>query len=94
MAIHPADILIDAPPVKLEVDIDIDVLGRDGTGRTLGDVSPVASALARQQFDNQVKRVRVFVREDLRAALKRCLQTKDWATELVASAALLEQDSA
>jgi HD superfamily phosphohydrolase len=94
MAIHPADILIDAPPVKLEVDIDIDVLGRDGTGRTLGDVSPVASALARQQFDNQVKRVRVFVREDLRAVLKRYLQTKDWATELVASAALLEQDSA
>ena len=93
MAIHPADVLIDAPPAKLEVDINVDVLGRDGTVRTLGDVSPVASALARQQFDNQVKRVRVFVREDLRADLKRFLQPNDWAMELQSSAATLEQDS-
>ena len=45
------------PPVKLEVDINIDVVARDGNVRALGDVSPVASALAQQQFDDQVKRV-------------------------------------
>jgi len=85
-------VLLDAPPVKLEVDIDVDVLGRDGTARTLGDVSPVASALACQQFDNQVKQVRVFVREDLRRQLNTVLKPGDWANEILASAALLEQD--
>lgn len=90
--IHPADILLDAPPVKLEVDIDVDVLGRDGTIRTLGDVSPVASALASRQFDNQVKQVRVFVRDDLRLPLRHVLGPRDWTDELLASAALLEQD--
>lgn len=90
--IHPADLLLDAPPVKLEVDIDVDVLGRDGTIRTLGDVSPVASALARQQFDNQVKQVRVFVRDDLRRELQKFLKPSDWANELLASTALLEEN--
>lgn len=90
--IHPADVLLDAPPVKLEVDIDVDVLGRDGTVRTLGEVSPVASALARQQFDNQVKQVRVFVRDDLRLDLQRFLTPDDWAKELLASAAQLEEN--
>ena len=92
ISIHPADVLLDAPPVKLEVDIDVDVLGRDGTVRTLGDVSPVASALASQQFDNQVKQVRVFVRDDLRAELQRVLNPSDWAEELLAAAARLEQE--
>lgn len=90
--IHPADVLLDAPPVKLEVDIDVDVLGRDGTVRTLGDVSPVASALARQQFDNQVKQVRVFVRDDLRRELQRFFTSGDWANELLAAAELLEEN--
>ncbi len=67
--LRPEDLLIDAPPVKLEVDINIDVVGRDGRVRALGDVSPVASALAREQFDDQVKRVRVFVRPSRREAV-------------------------
>ncbi|WP_146455995.1 HD domain-containing protein [Rubripirellula tenax] len=66
VVVHAVDVLVDAPPVKLEVDINMDVIGRDGTTRTLGDVSPVASALASQQFDNHVKRVRVFLRDDVR----------------------------
>ncbi|QDT07856.1 hypothetical protein K227x_62850 [Rubripirellula lacrimiformis] len=66
LVIHPVDVLIDAPPAKLEVDINIDVVGRDAVVRTLGDVSPVTSALAQRQFDNHVKRVRVFLRNDLR----------------------------
>ncbi|MDB4353317.1 metal-dependent phosphohydrolase, partial [bacterium] len=90
--IHPADVLLDAPPVKLEVDIDVDVLGREGAIHTLGDVSPVASALAKQQFDSQVKQVRVFVRDDLRLELQRLLKPSDWTSELLAAADLLEQD--
>lgn len=90
--IHPADVLLDAPPEKLEVDIDVDVLARDGTVRTLGEVSPVASALARRQFDNQVKQVRVFVRDDLRRDLQKFLKPSDWASELLASAELLEEN--
>jgi hypothetical protein len=58
----------------------------------LGDVSPVASALASQQFDNQVKQVRVFVRDDLRLELQRVLNPCDWAEELLAAAARLEEE--
>lgn len=64
-----ADVVIDAPPVKLEVDINVDVVGEGGHARPLGEVSPVVEALANRQFDSHVKRVRVFVREDVRDAL-------------------------
>lgn len=69
MRLTAADIIIDAPPARLEVDIDIDVVMRGGIVRSLGDVSPVVEALARRQFDDFVKRVRVFVRPDVRRAL-------------------------
>jgi HD superfamily phosphohydrolase len=92
IAIHAADVLIDAPPVKLEVDINMDVVSRDGTVHTLGDVSPVASALAQQQFDNQVKRVRVFVRDDLREPLRSKLKTSDWGVELMQACQTIEQE--
>ena len=92
IAIHAADVLIDAPPVKLEVDINMDVVSRDGTVRTLGDVSPVAAALAQQQFDNQVKRVRVFVRDDLREPLLRKLNTSDWSVELMRACQSVEKE--
>jgi HD superfamily phosphohydrolase len=63
-----ADVIIDAPPAKLEVDIDIDVIASRDAGRirSLAEVSPVVRALARKQFDGYVKRVRIFVRADLR----------------------------
>lgn len=69
LPLGPSDVIIDAPPVKLEVDIDMDVVGRDDTVHSLAQVSPVVDALARRQFDNHVKRVRVFVRPDLRERL-------------------------
>lgn len=65
-AVSPHDILIDAPPVKLEVQFQLDVRQRDGSYRTLGELSPVVHALATKQFDDIVKRVRIFVRPDLR----------------------------
>jgi HD superfamily phosphohydrolase len=92
LAVHAADVLIDAPPVKLEVDINMDVVARDGTVRRLGDVSPVASSLAEQQFDAQVKKVRVFVRGDLRDPLGCQLNPSDWDSELMEASHKVEQE--
>lgn len=81
--VHAADVLIDAPPVKLEVDINMDVIRRDGSVRSLGELSPVASALARQQFDHHVKRVRVFIRPDLRDQLHQHWKSPDVLADLL-----------
>jgi HD superfamily phosphohydrolase len=60
--VAPHEILIDAPPVKREVEFNIDVyFAKESCYRRLGDVSPVVTTLARQQFDDYVKRVRIFV---------------------------------
>ena len=69
--IAPHEILLDAPPAKLEVEFQIDVhFPKEGCYRRLGDISPVVKTLAREQFDDYVKRVRLFVHprlaEDLR----------------------------
>lgn len=69
MPLNAVDVIIDAAPMGLEVDIDVDVVGRNGEVRSLGHVSPVVDALAHRQFDNFVKRIRVFVPPDLRDAL-------------------------
>jgi HD superfamily phosphohydrolase len=68
----PHEILFDAPPMKLEVEFQIEVFfPKEPCYRQLGDVSPVVKTLARQQFDDYVKRVRVFahprVARDLRS---------------------------
>jgi hypothetical protein len=56
------EVLIDAPPAEREVEFDVEVYyPKDGVYRSLGDVSPVVRTLAREQFDDYVKRVRVFV---------------------------------
>ncbi len=64
--LRPGDIIIDAPPVKLEVQFKVDVRqSSKGSSQTsfvrLSDVSPVVRALATEQFDSFVKRVRIFV---------------------------------
>ncbi|MBN1851333.1 MAG: HD domain-containing protein [Pirellulales bacterium] len=60
--IAPHEILIDAPPVEHEVEFDIDVyFPKENCYRRFGDVSPVIRTLAREQFDDYVKRVRIFV---------------------------------
>ncbi len=65
------EVLFDAPPVKLEVEFQIDVhFPKENCYRRLEGISPVVRTLAREQFDDYVKRVRVFahprVAEDLR----------------------------
>lgn len=70
--VAPHEVLFDAPPVKLEVEFQIDVhFPKEHCFRRLGDISPVVKTLAREQFDDYVKRVRVFahprVAEDLQS---------------------------
>ncbi len=65
--IAPHEILFDAPPVALEVEFNVEVyFPKEDCYRPLGEVSPVVRTLAKEQFDDYVKRVRVFV--DPRAA--------------------------
>ncbi|MBI1246495.1 HD domain-containing protein [bacterium] len=60
--VAPHEILIDAPPVKLEVQFNIDVLDtKTGKYRGLGEVSPMVETLAKRQFDDYVKKVRIFI---------------------------------
>ena len=60
-SITPCEILLDAPPVKLEVQFQMDVyFAKENCYRRLGDISPVVKTLAKQQFDDYVKRVRVL----------------------------------
>ncbi|QDV62837.1 HD domain-containing protein [Crateriforma conspicua] len=86
LAVHASDVLIDAPPVKLEVDINIDIVDDDDQVRPLGRLSPVASVLANRQFDRHVKRVRLFVRPDLKTPLMRSLDSPEAVEGLVARA--------
>lgn len=59
--IHPADLLIDAPPRDREVEFEVDIyFPKERCYRSLQEVSPVVRALAGTQFDDYVKRVRLF----------------------------------
>jgi HD superfamily phosphohydrolase len=58
----PLDLLIDAPPPHREVEFAIDVyFAKQDRFLPLRSVSPVVDALARTQFDDWVKRVRLFI---------------------------------
>ena len=60
--IAPHEVLFDSPPVKREVEFNVQIyFPKEDVYRPLGDVSPVVETLARKQFDDYVKRVRVFV---------------------------------
>lgn len=67
--VSPTDILIDAPPPHREVEIAVDIQFADRDFRPLRQVSPVVDVLARTQFDEYVKRVRVFLSPATRDAL-------------------------
>ncbi|MDO4569938.1 MAG: HD domain-containing protein [Planctomycetia bacterium] len=60
--IEPHEILIDAPPVEKEIEWIIDVRDpKDGKYRPLAEISPAVRVLATEQFDDFVKRARLFV---------------------------------
>ena len=72
------EVIFDAPPVGREVEIDVDInFPKEKRYRSLGDVSPVVRALAREQFDDYVKRVRVFVHPRIVADLRGLPQLVD-----------------
>ncbi|MCA9089989.1 MAG: HD domain-containing protein [Planctomycetaceae bacterium] len=61
------DLLIDAPPPHREVEFAIDIyFPKQQRFRPLRQVSPVVDALARTQFDEWVKQVRIFIAPDQR----------------------------
>jgi HD superfamily phosphohydrolase len=69
--ITPGQILIDAPPVGLEVQFDIEVYYEATEQyRPLGEVSPLVNTLAKRQFDDHVKQVRVFAEPSLARRLR------------------------
>ncbi|QDT68331.1 HD domain protein [Planctomycetes bacterium MalM25] len=66
--VAPHEVVFDAPPTELEVEFDVEVRDtRAGVSRRLGEISPMVKTLAREQFDDYVKRVRVFVHPRLAA---------------------------
>jgi uncharacterized protein len=65
------EVLVDAPPAELEVDFDIEVFfPKENVYRRLGEISPVVRTLAREQFDDYVKRVRIFVHPRIAASAR------------------------
>jgi len=73
--IDAAHLLVDAPPAEREVEFRLQVRERSGSGeaytwRRLEDLSPVVRSLAREQFDDLVKRVRIFAHPDVAAVVR------------------------
>ena len=69
--VAPHEILFDAPPIEREVDFNIDVyFPKTREYRPLGEISPVVRALG-LQFDDYVKRVRIFAHPRVAADLAR-----------------------
>ncbi|MBX3421251.1 MAG: HD domain-containing protein [Pirellulaceae bacterium] len=62
-------LLIDAPPSKLEIQFRLNVQTGNQT-QPLADLSPVVHTLATEQFDKHVKQVRIFVAPDVRDKLQ------------------------
>ena len=77
--IPPDAVLIDAPPAEREVEFRIQVRERlphgDGHAwRGLETLSPVVRSLAREQFDDLVKRVRIFCAPAMASAIAGCAE--------------------
>jgi HD superfamily phosphohydrolase len=66
--IAPHEVLFDSPPVKREVEFHVEVFfPKENVYRTLSEISPAVHTLATRQFDDFVKRVRLFVHPSLSA---------------------------
>jgi HD superfamily phosphohydrolase len=64
------DLLIDAPPQHREVEFRVDVyVASERRYRPLRELSPIVDSMARTQFDDCVKKVRIFAKEAIRDAL-------------------------
>ena len=82
--IAPHEILFDAPPVTREVQFDVDIhYLKEDRYRPLGDVSPVTRALAKEQFDDYVKCVRIFAHPRVVDELRRLDNLADLLAEAI-----------
>ena len=69
--VAPHEVLIDAPPVRREVEFHVEVFfPKEGVYRPLAEISPAVVALATRQFDDYVKRVRILAHPRLAADLR------------------------
>jgi hypothetical protein len=86
--------LVDAPPADREVEFRIQVrerpaaasAGAGPTWRRLDELSPVVRSLAREQFDDLVKRVRIFAAPETAAAITHCADLERLVLEAAADA--------
>ena len=79
---YDKDLIIDAPPAHKEVEFKVDIFHpKEGAYRPLSQVSPVVAALAKTQFDDYVKRVRVFAEPTLARELSGRSEFTAWLTE-------------
>jgi HD superfamily phosphohydrolase len=86
-AVAAHEVLVDAPPIELEVEFDVDVyFPKEDVYRRLGEIAPVVRTLAREQFDDYVKRVRVFVHPRIAAESRRLPKLAERLAEVVGSA--------
>ncbi|MBD3675855.1 MAG: HD domain-containing protein [Planctomycetaceae bacterium] len=68
--IEPWQVIIDAPPPRREVEFEVQIhFAKEDRFRALTDVSPVVESMAQTQFDDSVKRVRLFVHPDIRECI-------------------------
>ncbi len=68
--VHRLDVLIDAPPQHREVEFRVDIFSAsERRYRSLREVSPIVDSMAKTQFDDCVKRVRIYATEEIRDAL-------------------------
>lgn len=82
--VAPHEILVDAPPLQREVQFDVEIyFPKEGRYRPLGEVSPVVRTLAREQFDDYVKRVRIFAHPRIAPALAGFTRLSDLVHEAV-----------
>jgi HD superfamily phosphohydrolase len=80
--VQPVSLLIDAPPLHKEVEFKVDIYHpKERKYVALSQASPVVNALARTQFDDYVKRVRVFAEPELARALVGRSEFINWLTD-------------
>ena len=83
--IHATDLLIDAPPLHKEVEFNVDIYHpKERRYHPLGQVSPIVNALARTQFDDYVKRVRLFAEPTLAPKLAGRNEFVSWLSDAAA----------
>ena len=91
VCIAPHSLLIDAPPAEREIEFQIQVRERKNAHGEknswdwipLTDRSPIVRSLAREQFDDVVKRVRLFAPSNEATILSQCTDLEEHVLEVV-----------